>query len=599
MKLFNLWNRSTIHGKFFNLNILLTLIPMIIVSSIVYKVSVYKLEERAEEQASSTIQIGNQYIQNLYVDTKDILNVIIANPEIQKIINQTSINDYTYISSIDSTRSVISSIIQNKPYITSFVLYSSNHELNKKFFKTDNTYINRDRGKEIYNKLIEKDTLYWWNNRNLNDFRQDSNSIVVGRVVRNMKKNNEPSGFLLLEIEKSSFFKGIDFLDTKDSHFFVMDNNQELVYDQSIPDGVTVDEPSNLSKINIDEKDSSSFNVAFNGEQYMVLYQPISNIPWKFIYLTKSSTFYSDASFMQRVTVFVFILTFILGSVLAYIFSKAVTSPLNQLFSVIRENKFSNIELDYFDPNDEIGQIGVQYIKMSRQNKKLNEEIIEAVIKRKEAEIQVLQAQINPHFLYNTLDSINWLAVSHKQYKIGEMITHLGNFFRLSLSKGKDTISMKNELEHIMAYIKLQKFRFNDSFDVIVEIEEDILMKFYIPKLTLQPIVENAIYHGMKEKNGVGTIMITAEEIQNGIRILVTDDGIGIKKAKLDMLNQSIEKEKKGGLQIYGLKNVHDRLRLKYGKPFGICIESEYNYYTTVTIMVPKLTTNEGGISYD
>lgn len=599
MKLFNLWNRSTIHGKFFNLNILLTLIPMIIVSSIVYKVSVYKLEERAEEQASSTIQIGNQYIQNLYVDTKDILNVIIANPEIQKIINQTSINDYTYISSIDSTRSVVSSIIQNKPYITSFVLYSSNHELNKKFFKTDNTYINRDRGKEIYNKLIEKDTLYWWNNRNLNDFRQDSNSIVVGRVVRNMKKNNEPSGFLLLEIEKSSFFKGIDFLNTKDSHFFVMDNNQELVYDQSIPDGVTVDEPSNLSKINIDEKDSSSFNVAFNGEQYMVLYQPISNIPWKIIYLTKSSTFYSDASFMQRVTVFVFILTFILGSVLAYIFSKAVTSPLNQLFSVIRENKFSNIELDYFDPNDEIGQIGVQYIKMSRQNKKLNEEIIEAVIKRKEAEIQVLQAQINPHFLYNTLDSINWLAVSHKQYKIGEMITHLGNFFRLSLSKGKDTISMKNELEHIMAYIKLQKFRFNDSFDVIVEIEEDILMKFYIPKLTLQPIVENAIYHGMKEKNGVGTIMITAEEIQNGIRILVTDDGIGIKKAKLDMLNQSIEKEKKGGLQIYGLKNVHDRLRLKYGKPFGICIESEYSYYTTVTIMVPKLTTNEGGISYD
>ncbi|KRG08020.1 hypothetical protein ACA29_25050 [Lederbergia galactosidilytica] len=542
------------------------------------------------------------------------MNVIIANPEIQTIINQTSINDYTYISSIDSTRSIVSSIIQNKPYITSFVLYSSNHEMNRQFFKTSHTYIDRERGKEIYNRLIEQDTLYWWNNRNLNNFRYDPNSIVVGRVVRNMKKNNEPSGYLLLEIEKSSYFQGINFLNTEDSHFFVMDHNEELVYDSLSSNGVSIGEKpsSKLLKIMEKEEERASFKTIFHKGQFIVSSQPISNIPWEFIYLTKSSIFYSDASFMQRVTIFVFILTFLVGSVLAYIFSKAITFPLSQLFAVIKGNKFSDKELNYFDPRDEIGQIGVQYIKMSRQNQKLNEEIVQAILKRKEGgnpEIQVLQAQINPHFLYNTLDSINWLAVSQRQYKIGEMITHLGNFFRLSISKGKDTIPMKHELEHVMAYIKLQKFRFNNSFDVIVEIEEKIdviveieekiLMQFYIPKLTLQPIVENAIYHGMKDKREVGTIMITAEDTPVGISFFITDDGRGIKKAKVDLLNQSIEENKEGDLQIYGLKNVHDRLRLKYGKPFGLRVESEYNLYTTVTIKVPKLTMKQGVFLYD
>lgn len=588
VRLLELLNQRTISGKFFSLNLLLTLLPMVILGYVVYHISIVKLGERGEEQVSSALQMGDHYIQRLYIDLKDIMNVITINSEIQRVLNDTNIDDYSYKKNIRDVNSVISAITQNKTYITSFVLYSSEHDIPKQLYKRSNTYLTIQKRNQIFKKLKEADSIVWWNNRTLTDFSFNSSSMVIGRVLRNIENNYEPSGFILLEIEKSTFFEGLSFLSSSsDSNFFVIDSENQLVHYLKKDESSKIVQQTNLLKSVSENNPGEIGSTEVDGEHYIISSEWIENLPWKFVYLIQASKFYSDASFIQTVTVGVLFIVFLIGCFFAYIFSKAITSPLNHLAKVIKGNKDSEEELQNFNPDDEVGQIGVQFIKMLRENKKLNNQVIQAIVKRKEAEISALQAQINPHFLYNTLDSINWLALTQKQYQISEMISSLGNFFRLSLNKGKDTISIKNELDHVMAYIQVQKIRYRDKLEVLVEVDEEIY-PYYIPKLLLQPVVENALYHGIQVNSDKGTIMITGKFFENGICFQLTDDGRGMKKEQVEKLNRSLNGENL--IQLYGLKNVHNRLKLQFGSSYGVYISSEFGKYTTVSIKVPKLT---------
>ncbi|WP_400246744.1 sensor histidine kinase [Niallia sp. JL1B1071] len=592
VRLIELLNQRTIRGKFFSLNLLLTLLPMLILGFVVYHISVEKLGERAEEQVASALQMGDHYIQRLYIDLKDVINVITINSEIQDVLNTAYHDDYGYKKNVREVTSAITKITQNKSYITSFVLYSSYHQTDKQLYKRSNarsnTFLNEKQRNQIYSQLLKENNIVWWNNRSLTDFAYDSSSMVIGRVLRNIEKNYEPCGFILLEIEKSTFFEGLSFLNSsRDSNFFVVDNNDELVHYLQTDSASKIVHQKNFLKSFSENEPGTIKSTKIDGEHYIISSERIENMPWEFVYLIQASKFYSDASIIQKVTIGVLFVVFLIGCFIAFVFSKAITSPLNNLAKVINGNKDSEEELQYFNPNDEVGQIGVQFIKMHRENKKLTNQVIQAIVKRKEAEINALQAQINPHFLYNTLDSINWLALSHKQYQISEMISALGNFFRLSLNKGKDNISIKNELDHVMAYIQVQKIRYSDKFEVIVEVDKEI-HPYYIPKLLLQPVVENALYHGIKVNNDKGTIMITGGFFEEGICFHITDDGMGMKKDQVEKLNRTLNGENL--IPLYGLKNVHNRLRLQFGSAYGVYITSEFSKYTTVSIKVPKLT---------
>lgn len=160
-----------------------------------------------------------------------------------------------------------------------------------------------------------------------------------------------------------------------------------------------------------------------------------------------------------------------------------------------------------FDTRDEVGQIGERLQRTMRENQRLNDQIYEAMLSWKEAEFRALQAQINPHFLYNTLESLNGLALANGQREMSDMIGALGKFFRIALSQGSEVIRIGEEVEHVNAYVRVQQFRFRDKFEWISEVDEDVLSG-YVPKLILQPLVENAIYHGLKKRKGVAYLML-------------------------------------------------------------------------------------------
>ena len=204
----------------------------------------------------------------------------------------------------------------------------------------------------------------------------------------------------------------------------------------------------------------------------------------------------------------------------------------------------------------------------------------------RKAEFELLQAQINPHFLYNTLDAIVWSAEAGNQKQVVKMVGSLSEFFRTSLNKGKEIVTVREELQHVRSYLEIQQIRYQDILSYEINVPEE-LNNYLIPKITVQPVVENALYHGIKNRRGGGKITVTGYAEEENYIIKVTDDGIGMDAERLDQVRRGLTDQDPDSGKIYGLYNVNERIRLEFGEEYGISIESEYEKGTEITIKLP------------
>jgi two-component system sensor histidine kinase YesM len=241
------------------------------------------------------------------------------------------------------------------------------------------------------------------------------------------------------------------------------------------------------------------------------------------------------------------------------------------------------------DNVDEITELGMSFNIMIGKIKELLDSKIKEQEELKKAELRALQAQINPHFLYNTLDTIIWMAESKQTDQVVEIVSALSNFFRISLSKGMDWITIGEEVERIRNYLTIQKMRCRDILDFKINVDDDVAENTIL-KLILQPLVENALYHGIKNKRQGGMISVRARRRnENEILLEVEDDGIGFTPEKLAQLRAELEDDS-GDIKLesgFGIGNVNKRIRLYYGRPYGLSIRSEYAAGTCVTLVIP------------
>ncbi len=206
----------------------------------------------------------------------------------------------------------------------------------------------------------------------------------------------------------------------------------------------------------------------------------------------------------------------------------------------------------------------------------------------RKAEFELLQAQINPHFLYNTLDAIAWSAEAGNQDQVVSMVDSLSDFFRFSLSKGREIVSVRDELQHVKSYLEIQQIRYRDILAYEINVAKDIY-NYSIPKITIQPIVENALYHGIKNRKGGGRVSITGAENKNDFVIQIKDDGLGMDKDRLEEVRRGLIKDGPTKGEVYGLYNVNQRIRLNFGEEYGLSIDSEFGKGTTILIRLPKI----------
>lgn len=280
-------------------------------------------------------------------------------------------------------------------------------------------------------------------------------------------------------------------------------------------------------------------------------------------------------------------LLLLLVIILSYYIPRSITMPITRISRVTNQVAKGNLSVRAAaESGAEARMLSDSLNAMIDKINELLDQVTTEQIRLRKAEFELLQAQINPHFLYNTLDTIVWLAEAGDQKRVVSMVGNLSDFFRTSLNQGKDIISIREELAHVRSYLEIQQVRYQDILRYEITVPED-LYEYKIPKITIQPLVENALYHGIKNKRGQGTITVTGKSKENGFVLYVRDNGIGMTQERLNEVCAGIQKLSYTGKEIYGLYNVNERIRLNFGETYGISIESTYGEGTCVSISLP------------
>ena len=333
--------------------------------------------------------------------------------------------------------------------------------------------------------------------------------------------------------------------------------------------------------------DDGSREEIFNGTRQTVVTKTVGYTGWKLVGVIKGTGISLNMLKTRLFIVFVILLIIFIVILINSYISFRVTNPIRELEKSVKALEEGNLDADiYMGGSYEVQHLGKSVQDMKFRIKGLMQDIVNEHEEKRKSEFDSLQAQINPHFLYNTLDIIVWQIENEKQSEAVHTVTALARFFRLSLGKGKNIVTVKDEIDHVKNYLMIQHMRFKNKFDYEFDIAEDVL-ELPSLKLMVQPLVENAIYHGMEFMDGDGMIMVKAWRKEDELYLSVADNGLGMTEDKVEMILTGKSTSGNGRGSGIGVKNVNERIKLYFGEAYGLTIDSEPDEGTTVIIHLP------------
>lgn len=415
-----------------------------------------------------------------------------------------------------------------------------------------------------YPKVKDDNKIHWF-------ILQNEKTVFSARSIPELETKSEV-GVLYIKVDYEKLFESFKQMNESNYGIFILDENGKEIFEFSKFEknnesmGMTVEEFKEESK---NQKSYSIVQFNATNENWTIsLYKP-KNLISKSI---------NNMIFGTIIAIFLFI---IFSLIVTSILSKLMVNGLEKLRENMEQIENGNMEIIVeSDSKDEIGTLIRGFGKMIIQIKTLIEDVYESKIIQKDYEMKALQAQINPHFLYNTLSLINWMALEVEQDEISKITLSLSTFYRTALNKGKNILLVRDEIKNMESYLDIQLMMHDYEFDVDIEIDKEIL-DYQILNLLLQPLIENAIDHGIDLKiEERGCIKILGQKENDEIIISVTDNGIGMEQDKVDIILTS---QSKG----YGIKNVNERIQLYYGEKYGLNIQSQVGIGTKITFRIP------------
>lgn len=413
--------------------------------------------------------------------------------------------------------------------------------------------------------------------------------ISIGTAIFKLS-TSDVCGVIIVDVDRvvvEEIFNNINIGRT--GCIWIVNNNGDVIFEPKTNITENILERKIINTVIDSSEIKGNFINNDNNEEFVV-YNTINTIGWKIIGKVEMNEIVSSAHDIRNITIFAVVLSIIFVLILNFFITGKLTYPIRNLKKKMKIAESGNFEVYAECKNkDEIGDLSSSFNVMIKKIKELMENSIREHENSRKSELKALQAQINPHFLYNTLDSIVWAAEVNKTDQVVELTKALSSFFKIVLSKGKEWIILKDEVEHVRSYLKILKMRYRDILEYEISFNEDILC-YNVLKLTLQPLIENAIYHGIKNKRAPGLIIISGKVTEDNMLLLeVVDNGVGMTEERLaevlkDVNDSFTDDFKTSG---YGLKSVNQRIKLYYGKQYGLAIESEYSRGTKVSILIP------------
>lgn len=412
--------------------------------------------------------------------------------------------------------------------------------------------------------------------------------VSLSRAVELTDNGNSTLGMLLVDMNYSSIEQIFNKVNTDNSseYVYLIDSNGEIIYHpkQNLI-YTSLFEENNLEAANYLD---GSHQEVFQGEKRLITVKTISYTGWKIVSVIPVSSInmglYGTRMFVILLAALLILATIILNQLV----STSIVKPLQMLNSSVKEWEAGNMNPDiYVGGTMEVEHLGKTLRSTVEQLQQLMQDIVVEQEEKRRSELDALQSQINPHFLYNTLDSIVWMIEGERYEDAVFMITQLASLFRISLSRGNTIISIRDEIKHARNYMNIQKVRYKNIFTIDFKIDNEIL-DYCTVKLIVQPLLENAIYYGVEYMDGDGEIVVQGYRKEEDIYIEVRDNGLGMTQETVSQLLTENNRVRKHGSGV-GLINVHNRIRLRFGSPYGLEIESCPDEGTVVKIHLPGI----------
>lgn len=588
-------NNLTIQQKLISHFLFISIIPILVLGILINWSTETILENKSNETTMELISHVNDTF-NFYIDNLRTVSFLMERYEgSAAFFDRTETSPEMPLSMKNEIRDYLHEFTVLRPEIAGTLMVNSQGEyISNEFYApvyrdltqtswyisaVQNKGVLKNVGRPIGRRLVS-----------LVNYKNDEVVTVVRAVTD--PETLEVKGVILIDMKLRVIAEAVQKVKLgKNGYLMVVDKYGEGIYIpsrgefESIPIEWIEDETSGYLKKEVD------------GKEYQLIFQQSSFADWVTVGVFPSEETVFELQDIQFYTTFFIFLIILFGLPVSYFLSRSISNPIHELATLMRKAEKGQLNVRYKEKrDDEIGMLGASFNKMLKRIKELIHLTELQERKKRDAEFRSLQANINPHFLYNTLDTIQWMARKQKAENIATLIDSLAKFFRIGLSKGQDVIPLKKELEHVDSYLLIQMTRYRNKLSYHISIDEK-LASYRVLKFILQPIVENAIYHGIKERRGLGKIMIRAEERDGNLIIKVKDDGKGMSLERFNEINHALahaitltdNTDDKGEGKAYGLLNVQARIKLAYGESYGIEISSKENVGTEVKLVLPAI----------
>ncbi len=566
----------------------LIVITILIIALMAYYLAFDSLEINSKDYTAQLISQVNDYIDSYVTNMENISHMVFYNSDLREYLADDISKDKTRELSLEKKiNNLMSSILSSRNDINSIVVFGNNgNVISEKVETKINKNINI-RDQSWYRNALNANGEAVISSSHVQNLFQDEYRWVVS-LSRSIKSydNEQSIGVMLVDLNFnviSSMCSKIKL--GKRGYIFIVDSQGNMVYHPQ--QQLVYSKLKNEDISRVLETSNGSFIANENGEKRIYTVKTSMNTGWKTVGVTYVNELVGNKKQMQLYYLSGGTVCLLIAIILAIFMSRRISKPVKILESSMNEAEKGNFDIKVnIESDDEIGELSKAFNIMIAKIKELMlQNLKEQELKRK-SELKALQAQINPHFLYNTLDSIIWMAEGKKCDEVVMMTSSLAKLFRLSISKGEEIITIRNEIEHIKSYLTIQKMRYRDKLDFEIDVDENIL-KYRTLKILLQPLVENAIYHGIKNKEGTGVIRITGGVVGDCILLQVIDNGVGMSSEEVENILKSAARSESGS--GVGVKNVNERIKIYFGENYGLEFISRPDEGTTANIRLPIL----------
>lgn len=551
-------------------------ITVLIVFACSYIVTSRSIKQQAKDMTMLQLEQNTLNLQNYLNQIERTPDSFVTDKSLQEYLSKHDENTMEFTNIVDDVYQTMSNVFESKESLLYIYLYKA---MDNKVLYLGPTKAGRNADYSNVKRYLSNDNIT--GSPIKVSFRKDpiNNSrytFAIYQPIFDKYKIKKPIGMLCLSVTEETLTRFYSHGNTNlPLETFIINSAGTIV---SHADKSKISTDANLKKI-LKKQDGS---IEINGK--LVMYKYFEDWDWYVVGTLPLSYILRDNNVLLVIILFIVLLTIVAAIFISFIFSKRLLRPFDELIyrmSMVSNGDFTTrIELSPY--GYDFSQVSDGFNIMVEQIKVLMEKIYDEQRQLKEIEFRALQAQINPHFLYNTLESIHWQALLGGNYDISTMVKALAGFYRISLSGGEDIIPLRSEAEHVENYMTIQEIRYKDKMESYIDIPEEF-NDVRIPKMTLQPLVENSIYHGLKGKQVKGFIKITAVRDGEDLIVKTIDNGIGMSASQISNLNKTLE-DNDSSTGGYGVRNVHRRIKLFFGEPYGIFYEC--NEYGGVTANV-------------